>query len=264
MGYWLLNLPVVLMTVVIFALTYATTALIYTLISALATGDRARAFKAVSPGMLPPLAVMFALLVGFLAAQDWGDADRAHTAVNREASALRSAVLLANELPADVGGPLRELVRRQIQEAVDREWPAMARGDATVAIIPGALKEALHRTLAFEPQGSGQVIAQRELVASLQAALDARRQRIILSYSSIDAVKWSALVIQAFLMLLTIAMVHSDNRATNRMILAIFATGAAAALVLIAAHSRPFTGRLAVSPTVLLQVMPEANQPPQR
>jgi hypothetical protein len=29
--------------------------------------------------------------------------------------------------------------------------------------------------------------------------------------------------------------------------------------VLIAAHSRPFSGQLAVSPAVLLQVMPEAG-----
>jgi hypothetical protein len=31
--------------------------------------------------------------------------------------------------------------------------------------------------------------------------------------------------------------------------------------VLIAAHSRPFTGDIAVRPTVLLQVMPEAGPP---
>ena len=67
------------------------------------------------------------------------------------------------------------------------------------------------------------------------------------------------LLVQAGLTLLTIAMVHSDNRATNRIILAIFATGVGTAVVLIAAHSRPFTGEISVHPTVLLQVMPEAG-----
>jgi hypothetical protein len=33
----------------------------------LAVDDRARAFKAVSPGMLPPLGIIFGLLVGFVA-----------------------------------------------------------------------------------------------------------------------------------------------------------------------------------------------------
>jgi hypothetical protein len=260
MGQWLLNLPVAWMAVIILVATYVVTVMIYLSVNALAAGERGRAFKGVSPGMLPPMSVVFALLVGFLAAQDWSDTDRANTAVNREASALRATVLLANALPVDAGTRLQELVRQQIQDAVDREWPAMSRGDASVTIIPGPLQEALRLTLAIEPQAAGQAIAQREVVAALQTALDARRQRIILSRSSVDWVKWMALLTQAFLMLLTIAIVHSDNRATNRLILTIFATGAGAAIVLIAAHSRPFTGSMAVTPAVLLQVMPEASE----
>ena len=260
MGHWLLNLPVVWMSLVILAGTYVVTFGIYLVVSSLAVGDRLRVFKGVSPGMLPPMSVLFALLTGFLAAQDWSDADRAHAAVNREASALRSVVLLANGLPADTATRLRDLVRQQIQDAVDDEWPAMSRGEATLTLIPTSLQDALKLTLAFDPQGAGQAIAQREIVTSLQAALDARRQRIILSHSSTDWVKWVALLTQAFLMLVTIALVHSDSPATSRLILAIFATAAGAAIALIAAHSRPFTGRLSVTPSVLMQVIPEETR----
>jgi len=115
--------------------------------------------------------------------------------------------------------------------------------------------------LALDPHGAGQQAAQRELVQSIQTALDARRQRIILSESSINWVKWVVLLVQAALTLFAIAMVHSDNRTTNRIILGIFATGVGVAVVLIASHSRPFSGQLAVSPAVLLQVIPEAAVP---
>src|SRR5262245_65981920 len=98
-GDWILNLPVLWMAVVVLGIIYAMTAGIYLLVSALAVQERARAFKAISPGMLPPLSVVFALLVGFLAAQVWSDADRAHGAVNREASALRATVILAAAFP---------------------------------------------------------------------------------------------------------------------------------------------------------------------
>ena len=97
------------------------------------------------------------------------------------------------------------------------------------------------------------------MIEALQAALDARRQRIILSGSSVNWVKWMVLLVQAALTLLTIALIHSDNRGTCRIILAIFATSVGMAVVLIAAHSRPFAGDLAVSPAVLLQVMPETG-----
>ena len=128
---------------------------------------------------------------------------------------------------------------------------------------PGATRRGARAgPLSLSPRSDGQVVAQRELVASLQNALEARRQRIILSRSSINWVKWTVLLVQAGLTLLTIAMVHSDNRAANRIIMAIFATGVGVSVVLIASHSRPFTGELSVDPAVLLQVMPEAGPAP--
>jgi hypothetical protein len=261
MGDWLLNLPVLWMTVVIVGSTYVFATVLYVLVTALATGEMGNAFKGISPGMLPPLAVVFALLIGFLAAQVWSDADRANTAVNREASALRETVLLASAFPGATESTILDLVRRQIHEAVNHEWPAMARGQATLTIVPGPLSEALHAVIALKPENEGQAAAQRELIDSLQAAFDARRQRIILSRSSVNWVKWTALLVQAALTLITVALVHSHNRIANRIILAIFATGIGISIVLIASHSRPFTGEISVSPSALLQVMPEAGAP---
>jgi hypothetical protein len=73
MGDWLLNLPIPWMAVVIFAAIYLVTAAIYLIVIVLAVGDRARAFKALSPGMLPPLGIIFGLMVGFVAVQVWND-----------------------------------------------------------------------------------------------------------------------------------------------------------------------------------------------
>jgi hypothetical protein len=259
MGDWLLNLPVLAMGAVILGLIYLATAGIYWAITRLAVGQRAIAFKAISPGMLPPLSVVFGLLVGFLAAQVWSDNDRASTAVNREASSLRAAVLVAAAFPGETETRLRELIHAYIQDAATREWPAMARRNATLTLAPPGMAEALRLALTLPTTTPGQLAAQRELVVSLETALDARRQRIILSGSSVNWVKWTVLLAQAGLMLVTIAMVHSDNRLANKLILGIFATSVAVAVVLVAAHSRPFTGQISVRPTYLLQVMPETG-----
>jgi hypothetical protein len=259
MGNWLLGLPVVWMSVVILGWVYLFAAAVYFAINKLAVGDRAKSFKAVSPGMLPPLSVVFALLAAFLAGQVWNDTQSAGTAVNREASALRAAVLLGAAFPGEPERRLRALVASHIQEVVTKDWPAMASGHATLVLAPPNLAEALRLVLGLSPQTPGQVVAQREIVVALESALDARRQRIILSHSSINPVKWLALLVQAGLTLIAIGMVHSDNPPANRIILTIFATSVAAAVILIAAHSRPFTGEISVSPAVLLQVMPEAG-----
>ena len=256
MSEWFHNLPLGWMALVIFGGTYLVAWGVYWVVMALAVGERARAFKGVSPGLLPPLGIIFGLLVAFLAAQAWSDLERANSAVHHEASALRAAVLLSASFPGEPETRLRAHVRQHIQEAATQEWPAMARGRAGLAITPHPLAEALQMTLGLTPRSEGQVSAQREIVAALQAALDARRQRILVSGAAINWIKWSGLLLQALCTLIAIAMVHCDNRATAALALALFATAVAVCLLLIAAHDRPFTGAISIRPDVLLQVRP--------
>ena len=254
---WLFNLPVVWMSLVVFGGTYVAAGVIYWIVKALAVGERARAFKGVSPGLLSPLGVIFGLFVAFVAVQVWSNADHAKAAVSSEASALRAAILLADTFPGEVRTRLHNLVRRHITETVNQEWPMMARHRATLTISSPALVEALQVALALTPSGQGQSVAQREMVAALERALDGRRQRVMISHSGVDWVKCIGLLLQAACTLLTIAMVHSDNRHAGALAMGIFATGVAISLILIASHARPFTGELAVGPQVLLEVMPK-------
>jgi hypothetical protein len=124
MSDWLHNLPVPLMALVIFGFTYFLAAVVFVSVTLVATEERAKALKAISPGMLPVLGIIFGLYVAFTAAQVWGDSDRAGAAVSREASALRSAVLLAAGLPAEQEARLRGLVRDYVSQAVTVEWPS--------------------------------------------------------------------------------------------------------------------------------------------
>lgn len=259
MGLWLLQLPVLAMGAIILALVYLGTAIIYWTVTALAKNERTRAaFKAISPGMLPPISVIFALLVGFLAAQVWSDADRARVAVNTEASALRDVILVSTAFP-DVEHRMKALIRSYIQETVTREWPAMARQTADLSLVPARLSEALRLAISLKATTPGQLDAQRAMVAALTTTLDVRRTRIILSSSRVNWVKWTVLLAQAGIMLVAIAMVHCDNPLANKIILTIFASSVAVAVALVASHARPFTGEISVRPTYLMQVMPESD-----
>ena len=96
MNDWLHNLPIVWMALLVFGLTALVTAAIYVVVTVLSVGERARSFKAVSPGgLVPPLGVLFALFVAFTASQVWSDNEKANSIVDREASALRTVVILA-------------------------------------------------------------------------------------------------------------------------------------------------------------------------
>src|SRR5262245_40277572 len=224
---------------------------------ALAVGRWGEAFKALSPGMLPPMGLLFGLIVGFLAAQVWSDAGRAQDAVNREAGALRSVVLLVHAFPGHPETQMDALVRRHIRNAVDDEWPAMAEQRETLTVIPAPLAEALRLAVSFSPRTDGQRDAQHEIVTSLQSALDARRQRIIVSESSVNWVKWMGVILVALLTLIAIAFVHSGNRLSAALAIGLFSAAVAASLMLIVAQERPFSGPFAVRPDVLVQVTPQ-------
>jgi hypothetical protein len=258
MSDWIHGLPVLWMGIVIFVGIYLGTAVIYAVVMRLAVGERARTFKGVSPGLLPPLGIIFGLLVAFVAAQVWSDIDRANVAVNREASALREIVLLSNAFPGEPASRLKGLVARQIRDAKDVEWPAMAKNQATLHMVPGALAEALTVALTMPVKGDGQVAAQRAMLAALENALDARRMRILVSHAEVNPLKWLALLVEAAISLAAIAVVHSDNRATSRLALGLFSTAVAMCILMIAAHDRPFTGQVSISPTALVNVQPEA------
>jgi hypothetical protein len=114
MGDWFFNLSVPWMALIIFLVTYLIAGSVDLVVTRLAVNERAKDFKAISPGMLPPLGILFALLVGFIAVEVWGNFDKAKSAVTTEASALRGVVLLAGAFPDEQRTRIYALVNRHI------------------------------------------------------------------------------------------------------------------------------------------------------
>src|SRR6478752_10506157 len=141
MADWFLNLPVLWMALIIFVATFLIAGGVYLVVTRLAETEWARAFKAVSPGLLPVLGVLFALLVGFIAVEVWNTFDKAKTAVATEASALRAVVLLARNFPDEQSTRIDALIKRHIEVAMQQEWPEMAQQRATLSPLPTHLLE---------------------------------------------------------------------------------------------------------------------------
>jgi hypothetical protein len=249
------------MALVFFGCAYLSTAVVYALVVEFPTAMWVRA-RGFSTSMLSPMGTLFALFVVFTAAQVWNDTDRATAAVAQEASALRAVLVLETAFPGEFRGRLETLIHNHIEEATTREWSMMAHETATLQIVPHNLVEALQLTLALTPNSQGQGIAQREMTVALQTALDARRQRILISHSSVSLLKWTCLVIQAICVLIAVALSHADNRTAGLIAMGLFATGVAACFLLIGAYDRPFIGQLSIRPDPLLQVIPEASGAP--
>ncbi|MBV8216510.1 MAG: DUF4239 domain-containing protein [Verrucomicrobia bacterium] len=257
MDDWFHSLSFWWMALVVGAMVYLGAGVIFVVVSGLGRGTRAQVFKNVSIGLLSPLGTIFGLLVVFILAQVWSDMDRAELAVDREASALRSVLLLATAFPGEPEAQIRSLVRRHIDEAVQVEWPAMEKQALSLKIASGPLAEALRFVISLTPKTDGQITAQREMVTGVENALEARRHRIILSGWSVNPIKWICLIAQSVCVFVVIAMAHNDNRATAALAIGVFAAGVVVSVLLIVSHDKPFHGPVSVKPDLLLQVRPD-------
>jgi hypothetical protein len=251
---WLLTLPTLWLIVVVTAATYAAAGTVFLAVRGLSSGGRLTTFSSLSPGLLSPLGVVFGLIVAFLASGIWTNANAAQTAVNTEASSMRAAVLLSDVFPRPIGEEMRVLVRRQVDQDVRVEWPRMQDGTASIQDVPAPLRAALLLAFRMRPHGDGQIEAQRQLVTQIQNALDARRERIIVSHSQVNAVKWFGVIALGLLLLAAIACVHAAQPGAGMIALGVFATAIALSLILILAQDRPFSGPFRIRPAPLEQI----------
>jgi hypothetical protein len=254
---WLHSLSIFSLLLVTCAAAALVTVAIYLMVTRLAAAGQRDTLTAVSPGLLPPMALVFGLLIGFLAAGVWTNNSNAQQAVDSEASALRSVDLLDRAFPAADQRRLDLLIRSYIEQVVAHEWPAMAHQNATLVTAPPQMALALQVALALPADNPGRVVAQREIVTSLEAALDARRQRIIISQSAVNSAKWAGVIALGILTLIAIACVHAANRPTAAIAMTLWASAVVVSLLMIGAQDRPFAGPYRVQPTPLVQVEPQ-------
>jgi hypothetical protein len=252
---WVETQDTSMITVLVFAFCYLLAALMFgigALISRLAIAHHV---NATTPAMLTPLGVVTGLVIAFLAARVWENVDHAHVYVAEEASEIRQVVLLADVLPAEVRAELRSEISRYLRYVEAEDWPSMLQGQASLRKLPEGLPDALKTLLTFEPQQPGQQVAQDHAARAIESALQARRNRIVLSEAAITPAQWAVIVLLDSLILLTISMLHVGRHITTAVNLFVFSTAVAACIVLLMINDRPFTaGGITVQPTSLQEI----------
>jgi hypothetical protein len=254
---WIEAQRTTVIALVVFGACYMVTAAIFCLAAILSRRAVAKDLKGVAP-VLTPLCIILGLLIGFLAARVWANLDRANQYVGQEAGALRETILLTDALPSDVRTGVRQAVKKHIDFIESKEWPAMASGSANLHSVAVGLAEAMTALLSFTPGESNQQLAQQRALAAIEQALEARRNRVLLSEAEIAPLQWIVIIGLAVLTLVTLAMVLIEERLAMAIAMFIYSTGIAVCLVLLMAYDRPFgTGGFVVQPTVLRDILPD-------
>jgi len=210
-----------------------------------------RTFRGISPPFVNVIGVLFALTLAFLANDTWNAHDRATNAVFQEAGALRSIQALSRHLPeptrARVDGALQRL-------SVEEEWPRLAdrHGSPETSEALASLLEVLSGpdvAKALQPTSHAQVLEQAVHVRS------AREQRMALSQTHVNPLKWLGMAFLGLITMISIAMVYVEQPKAELLAVLLFAAAAAPTAAIVLVQGNPYLQPSAVSPAPLAELI---------
>ena len=192
------------------------------------------------------VAILFALLTGFLAADVAERGRQAYRVVHTEAGELRNIHTLSVASVSDMR-TIRTALKAYVTSVVADEWPAMEGtrvSPSATAAYDNLLREVSIPSIA---KASGPAVQSALLTAALHVGT-ARNDRLALSSDHTNDLKWLVVIVLGLITQVAIALVHLDKPRAFFASLIVFSTAAVVALGILALQEYPFDGAFQVSP----------------
>jgi hypothetical protein len=215
---------------------------------------RHAAFLATLDGVAPPfiniIGVLFALTLAFLANDTWSAHDRATTAVFREADSLQAIVSLTRGLPEAERGAVDAAVSGYARGAVEVEWPLLAQRQHS-----RGTSEELDRLLGLlATRAIGEAVGpavHARLLTQATEVREARDQRIALSQTHVNPLKWLGMAFLGFITMLSVAAVHVTRPRAALVAILLFAAAAGPTAAIVLIQGNPFQQPTTVTPAAI-------------
>lgn len=215
--------------------------------------DWRKSLHGVAPPFINIVGVLFGLTLAFLANDTWVAHDRAVKAVYKEADSLHAIMTLSKEL-AD---PLRSELQQAVTAYADAnvaEWPELANRrinpdvSARADALFGLLASSQVRTAAGDN-------VQELMLRKMSDLSDERDQRIALSQTHVNPLKWFGMGFLGLLTLISVAIVHLDRPRAAFAAMLIFALAAAPTAAIVLIQGNPFQPPSNVTPEPIMHAV---------
>ena len=215
--------------------------------------------QGVAPPFINIVGVLFALTLAFLANDTWIAHDRAVKAVYKEADSLHAIATLSHKLPE----PLKTEVRQAVvayAEANVAEWPDLAsrKSNREVSQRADTLFSLLASTRMASAAGDN---VQEVMLRKMSEISDERDQRIALSQTHVNPLKWLGMGFLGLLTLISVAIVHLDRPRAAFAAMLLFALAAAPTAAIVLVQGNPFQPPSNVTPTPIVHVIEGIQKP---
>lgn len=209
--------------------------------------------QGIAPPFINIVGVLFALTLAFLANDTWIAHDRAVKAVYKEADSLHAIATLSKQLPA----PLQDEVRQAVMayaESTITEWPYLASRNTNQKVSDNAdqLVGLLASSRMASASGSN---VQEVMLRKMGEITDERDQRIALSQTHVNPLKWLGMGFLGLLTLISVAIVHLEKPRAAFAAMLIFALAAAPTAAIVLVQGNPFQPPANVTPDPIVRVI---------
>ncbi len=199
------------------------------------------------------VAILFALMAGFLGS-DIADRNRqAARAIQTEVAELRNLFTLSVASTSDMRD-IRAAWTEYVKAAIRDEWPAMTLGHSAPSVdaaYDALLREVSDPGIATD---AGAAVHTALLNAAVRAGT-ARSERLALASDSTSELKWAVVLILGVMTQLAIGLVHLQKRNAQIGALVVFSVAAVITLGLIALQEHPFAGHVRIGPEPLQELL---------
>jgi hypothetical protein len=207
------------------------------------------------------VAIMFALLTGFLANDVW---DRNRLA-NRSILAERDGILAIHAMSLAATSDMsdiRAIIQAYARSLIDEEWPLMREQESSFR-AGNALNVLLARV--SDPRVSTEVgaAAQGALLDTVLKLRSSRHDRLAMSGDRTDRTKWTAVLFLALITQVAIGIVHLERPRAQLAALSIFTMAVIITLGLVAIRERPFDGPLRYTSEPLAEALDMMKNAPE-
>jgi hypothetical protein len=187
------------------------------------------------------VSAIYAVLLGFVVVAVWERFHEAEGHVTTEATGWTTLNRLSIGLPEEAASSVREAVLAYLELTIEREWPAMARGQA----LPEAglaLTEVTRRYLAIVDDGNRTQTVVSKSIDLLTEISQARRARLGAMAGSVPRVLWFSLVAGSVIMVGFSFFLASENLFGQAVMTAMVAFTVTSLLYVAVLLDQPFAG----------------------
>ena len=199
------------------------------------------------------IGVVYAVLLGFSALIVWEQFGNARESAEQEANALADLYRCSRVFPPEVRDAVERQVRTYTRMVIEKEWPAMARGQSSSEswVAYNELWRIYHE---FEPQGDRESLWYAESLERMNALAEARRSRLLGVRSGVPSVMWGVLLVGGVITIGFSFMFGTPNPRAQASMTGCLALTIGVALLAIFALEKPYAGIMRVDPEGFQQV----------